>query len=263
MSSVGRRVGCGTGCAAAIVLSIILIVAIVGWSLSFLEDSTSIPTRQPIATDVPPARAAAVPEIDIHAAGRTSDQLAYWADPIAAEIGMSSTALRAYANAELIAAQSWPQCHLSWGTLAGIGYVESRHGTYSGSLFSARSIDENGYIQPPIIGIALDGSPGFAEIQDTDNGELDGDKQFDRAVGPMQFIPTSWARFGRDANGDGVANPNQIDDAALSAANLLCSGRDLATADGWTEAIRSYNNSQDYVNKVRDAAANYALGQSA
>ena len=79
----------------------------------------------------------------------------------------------------------------------------------------------------------------------------------------MQFIPTSWARFGRDANGDGVANPNQIDDAALSAANLLCSGRDLATADGWTEAIRSYNNSQDYVNKVRDAAANYALGQSA
>lgn len=263
MSSVGRRVGCGTGCAAAIVLSIILIVAIVGWSLSFLEDSTPIPTRQPIATDVPPARAAAVPEIDIHAAGRTSDQLAYWADPIAAEIGMSSTALRAYANAELIAAQSWPQCHLSWGTLAGIGYVESRHGTYSGSLFSARSIDENGYIQPPIIGIALDGSPGFAEIQDTDNGELDGDKQFDRAVGPMQFIPTSWARFGRDANGDSVANPNQIDDAALSAANLLCSGRDLATADDWTEAIRSYNNSQDYVNKVRDAAANYALGQSA
>ena len=109
-----------------------------------------------------------------------------------------------------------------------------------------------------------DGSPGFAEIQDTDGGALDGDPEFDRAVGPMQFIPETWHRYGVDASGDGVADPHHIDDAAASAARLLCSGgRDLATAEGWTSAIRSYNQSDEYLRDVRDAAANYALNQPA
>ena len=148
--------------------------------------------------------------------------------------------------------------------MAGIGYVETRHGTYSGKLFGGSSISENGVVEPPIVGVQLNGSPGLAEIKDTDGGRIDGDASFDRAVGPMQFIPGSWAIFGRDADGDGVPNPHQIDDAALSAANLLCAhGRDLSTPEGWTEAIRSYNSSTEYLTKVRNAAASYALEQPA
>ena len=80
----------------------------------------------------------------------------------------------------------------------------------------------------------------------------------------MQFLPGSWRIYGRDANGDGVADPQQIDDAALASANLLCAdNRDLSTPEGWRGAIFSYNNSNDYVVKVRDAAANYAMNQPA
>lgn len=255
-----RRVA---GCGAGIVLAVILVVSFVGWSLSFLEGSSPIRELKPVQKGVPPARAPEPPQIDLNAAGRTADQLSEWAAPIAADVSISPAAVRAYANAELIAVQSWPQCHLSWGTLAGIGYVETRHGTYTGTLFNARAIDDNGYVLPAIIGVPLDGSPGFAEIRDTDQGKLDGDTQYDRAVGPMQFIPSSWARYGRDANGDGVADPNQIDDAAVAAANLLCDGRDLGTPEGWTQAIGSYNSSDEYLMNVRDAAASYALRQPA
>ena len=250
----------GWGCAA--VLAIIMVISFVGWSLTFLDGSAPIRQLRPVPTDVPPAGGEAVPAIDVHAAGRTSQKLAFWAEPLAADTGISVAALEAYGNAELIAAESWPECHLRWNTLAGIGFVETRHGTYSGNLFGGSHLDENGVAVPSIIGVPLDGSPGFAEVPDTDGGALDNDSQFDRAVGPMQFIPESWNRYGRDADGDGTANPHQIDDAALGAANLLCAnGRDLATPQGWAEAIRSYNFSEEYLINVRDAAGAYALRQ--
>ncbi|MCQ9343965.1 lytic transglycosylase domain-containing protein [Corynebacterium kozikiae] len=257
---MGRKAaGCGLG----VILAVVLVISFVGWALSFLGGQAPIRQMRPVPVDMPPARGAAVPAIDVHAPGRTADKLTFWADPLAAEIGVSSAAIRAYANAELIAQDAWPTCNLSWNTLAGLGYVETRHGTYSGTLFNSRQIDENGYVLPPILGPALDGSPGFAEIRDTDGGRLDTDTEYDRAVGPMQFIPTSWERFGLDANGDWVADPNQIDDAALSAANLLCQGRDLSVPEQWQEAILSYNRSNQYVINVRNAAASYALGQPA
>src|SRR5699024_5670500 len=121
-----------------------------------------------------------------------------------------------------------------------------------------------GYALPPIIGVQLDGSPGFAEIPDTDGGELDGDPEFDRAVGPMQFIPESWRKYGRDANGDGRADPNQIDDAAVASARLLCeTGGDLSQAENWQRAVLAYNASQEYVMSVRDAAAAYSVRTTA
>ncbi|WKD61563.1 hypothetical protein CCICO_07720 [Corynebacterium ciconiae DSM 44920] len=261
MATGGRR---ALGCGCSTVLAIIMVIAVVGWALSLLEGSSPIRQLQPVPDNVPPAAGAEVPAIDVHDSGRTSDKLGYWADPLAAEMSIPAPALRAYANAELIAADSWPNCHLHWNTLAGIGFVETRHGTYTGKVFGGASIDDNGVVSPPIIGVPLDGSPGFAEIPDTDNGELDGDPDWDRAVGPMQFIPESWERFGRDANGDEVADPHQIDDAALGSATLLCANdRDLSTPEGWAEAIRSYNMSNDYLVRVRDAAASYALGQPA
>lgn len=215
-------------------------------------------------TGVPPAAAEAPPAIDVGAPGRTSDALGEWAAPIAEQTGVDPQAVRAYGNAALIAAEAWPTCNLAWNTLAGIGWVETRHGTYTGRTFDSGRLNEAGFADPVIIGPALDGTGSFAEVKDTDGGAFDGDTTFDRAVGPMQFLPGSWAMYGRDANGDGTADPQQIDDAALSSANLLCAnGRDLSTPEGWRDAIFSYNNSNDYVAKVRDAAANYALNQAA
>lgn len=259
-ASVRKALGCGCGT----ILAIVVVIACVGWSLSLLNGPSPIRTLQPVPDNVPPAGGEAVPLIDVNAHGRTSLKLKFWAEPLAADTGISLAALQAYGNAELIAAQSWPECHLRWNTLAGLGQVETRHGTYSGKIFGGSKIDDTGDVTPPIIGVPLDGSPGFAEIKDTDNGTLDGDSEHDRAVGPMQFIPESWKRYGRDANGDGTADPNNIDDAAVSAARLLCDhGRDLSSPKDWTAAIRSYNQSDKYVRDVRDAAASYALRQPA
>lgn len=75
----------------------------------------------------------------------------------------------------------------------------------------------------------------------------------------MQFIPSTWQLVGRDGNGDGTADPFNIDDAALSAATYLCAnGRDLSTAQGWTDAIYSYNQSGPYIRLVRAQATAYA-----
>ena len=104
MGSIGgvRRVaGCGCG----VVLAVIMVVAFVGWSMSLLEGSSPIRELKPVPRDVPPARAAEVPQIDLNAAGRTSNQLAEWAAPIAADTSISEAAVQAYGNAELIAAQ--------------------------------------------------------------------------------------------------------------------------------------------------------------
>ena len=120
--------------------------------------------------------------------------------------------LVAYAEAELSLRVTDPACNITWATLAGVGRVESHHGSYGGSR-----VGEDGTLTPPIVGIPLDGSPGVLAIPDTDGGRLDGDAQWDRAVGAMQFLPATWARWGVRAGGDGAApDPQNIDDAALS-----------------------------------------------
>lgn len=251
-----------TGCGCAAVLVIIVIVSVGLWGLSFMDKP--LPTRQlqPVPDNVPPQAPAVVDSIDVHAPGRTADNLTQWSGELAKQTEIPPQALRAYANAELIAREAWPQCNLRWNTLAGIGWVETRHGTYSGNWFKPSQLDENGYATPPIIGIPLDGTNGTARVEDTDNGALDGDKELDRAMGPMQFIPESWKRNGLDANGDGVADPQQIDDAALSSAKLLCSfNRNLDDGKAWMKAIFSYNQSEDYMRRVANAANSYAIGQ--
>lgn len=242
-------------------LAIIGVIMLVGWALvTVARDPMQI--RREIPLDVPPLAGEAVPLIDVNASGRTSDKLKFWSDPLSGQTEISGQALRAYGNATLIAHQTWPNCNLQWTTLAGIGWVETRHGTYSGNWFERGRLQADGVPEPKIIGPALDGTNGFMLIKDTDGGQLDGDAEFDRAVGPMQFIPSSWAHYGRDANGDGVADPQQIDDAALAAAALLCDlGRDLSTPEGWKQAIYSYNRSKEYLVNVRNAANSYAINQ--
>ena len=211
----------------------------------------------PIPQGVPPPPGDPVPNIDTHAAGRPADQLHQWAAVRAPVLEMPVTALEAYAYAAKVAAVENPSCHLAWTTLAGIGMVESHNGTYRGA-----TIAPNGDVTPPIRGVRLDGSNGNLEIVDADGGQMDGDPTYARAMGPMQFIPETWRLYGVDANTDGVVSPDNVDDAALSAAGYLCwRGRDLATPAGWMKALRAYNLSDQYAKTVRDWATAYANGR--
>lgn len=134
--------------------------------------------------------------------------------------------------------------------------MESNHGRYGGNV-----LDADGVAQPGIHGIALDGNNGTARILDTDAGELDNDRVYDRAVGPMQFIPSTWAVVGVDGDGDGERNPQDIDDAALATAVYLCSGdEDLANRDGQESAVFRYNRSNSYVQLVLSIMDAYAGG---
>jgi len=177
-----------------------------------------------------------------------------WAASLAKVIDVPARALQAYGNAQNVVAREQPGCHLSWTTLAGIAHIESNHGRYAG-----RTLLSDGRSSTPIIGIPLDGGPSVQAISDTDGGALDGDKVWDRAVGPFQFIPSTWAKWKADANGDRVADPQNIDDAAVAAGHYLCAGgRNLSDGASWWRAILSYNNSNEYVQNVFNGADSYA-----
>jgi membrane-bound lytic murein transglycosylase B len=169
--------------------------------------------------------------------------------PTAADADIPAMALDAYKLAESWASGFDPGCDLSWSVLAGIGRIESNHGRHFGG---AARFSPAGDVTPTILGPVLDGTGGTAMIRDTDGGRWDGDRVWDRAVGPMQFIPSTWRTLGHDGNDDGVANPNNLYDAAVSAAGYLClsGGGSLAEPASLRQAIFAYNHSQAYVNAV-------------
>ena len=171
-----------------------------------------------------------------------------WLDTVSARTGIPRTALAAYAGAASVLAEESPDCHLGWNTLAAIGHLESDDGRHGGSVLS-----DNGYPSVPILGPALNGG-AFAGIHDSDGGLWDGDTVWDHAVGPFQFIPQTWRRWGADGNGDGQADPNQIADAALAAARYLCNAGDLSSVEGWRRGVFSYNHLDSYVDDVAQVA---------
>ncbi len=169
--------------------------------------------------------------------------------------GIPATVLDAYQQAAQELARSDTSCHLTWQMLAGIGKVESDH------AWGGR-VDAQGTTLEPILGPRLDGHPGVAALQDTDDGRWDGDPVWERAVGPMQFIPSAWRMFGQDGNQDGRRDPNNVYDAALAAARYLCSGdRDLSDQHDLEQAIFGYNHSDEYVEVVMKWIRVYSLGE--
>ena len=142
-------------------------------------------------------------------------------------------------------------CHLAWWGLAGIGRVESDHGRAEHAHLAA-----NGDLVPHIVGVPLTGQGGTALVQDSSGG-------FAQAEGPMQFIPSTWAKWGRDGNGDGVKDLDNIYDAALGAAAYLCATtHELETDLGLLAAYFSYNHSTDYATEVLAYAKSYEAADS-
>lgn len=91
---------------------------------------------------------------------------------------------------------------------------------------------------------------------DTDGGRYDNDTVWDRAVGPMQFIPATWEAVAPQATGKSDPGPQNIFDATRATVAYLCQPhqgqeevdlRDQATLE---RSLMRYNNSQVYVDTV-------------
>lgn len=138
---------------------------------------------------------------------------------------------------------------LPWQVLAGIGFIESRHA-------GGRADPATGQVAPPIIGPAINGRPGFAAIPDP--ASPDG---WAHAVGPMQFLTTTFAAWGvvaPDRPPGATPDPNNAWDAIFTAARYLC-GRGDRLGDV-RAAILRYNRSDSYADQVLEKAAQYGLG---
>ena len=79
------------------------------------------------------------------------------------------------------------------------------------------------------------------------------------AIGWMQFMPDTWARWGVDANGDGLPDPWNAEDAIYSAARYLAA---TGGATDISSAVFSYNHAQWYVDEVLQLAQQYAGGSA-
>jgi len=211
-----------------------------------LPDGTAIPSRAikaPASVTVPGELGPGIPSSGARNVVDT-----------ASANGIPAVALAAYQRSAQVIDTADPTCHLSWPLLGAIGRVESDHGRYGGSRLSSNGIDT-----PSVYGIELDGQNGVAAIRDTDAGRYDDDPVWDRAVGPMQFIPSTWAVVGVDGDGDGIRNPQDINDAALATAVYLCSGSEnLSTTPGQRAAVYRYNHNHAYVNLVLAIMRAYA-----
>jgi membrane-bound lytic murein transglycosylase B len=191
---------------------------------------TGLHIPRPAAPDPPPAVVAKSPEA----------------------LGIPSIALSAYRRAEQTMAASDPKCGIGWNLLAGIGRIESMHA-------NGGATDARGTAVQPIYGPALDGTLAGNEVIVENN--VGGRVTYARAMGPMQFLPGTWARYASDGDGDGVADPQNLYDSTLAAARYLCSGGlNLRDQQQALSAILRYNNSLRYAQNVLGWAAAYATG---
>lgn len=135
-----------------------------------------------------------------------------------------ASAFVAYVRAQDTASVVDPTCRLPWTFLAAVGRIESDHGRAGGG-----SLTSTGVEQPAI----REGS----------------------RVGPMRLPLSLWAEQARDGDGDGKLNPQDVDDAALTAGLTLCeSGDDLSSFEGMFRAAMRLRDSSAYATQVTTLA---------
>ena len=143
--------------------------------------------------------------------------------------GLNPVFVDAYNKAAARASELVPGCKVRASALAAIGKIESNHGRTDGG---DGQVSPSGDVTPPIYGPPT---------------------PYGRAVGPMQFLESTWESSGQDGNGDGVKDPHNIFDAALASAGYLCRavpGSELTSDDDLRKAFWSYNHSDAYVEDV-------------
>ncbi|NUS44394.1 MAG: murein transglycosylase [Mycobacteriaceae bacterium] len=158
-------------------------------------------------------------------------------------LGIPPIAVEAYKSAERRLDAEQPGCGMNWELLAGIGRVESHHANDG-------DVDSTGTAQHSIYGPSLDGSLAGNEVIS------DGAGGYQRAMGPMQFMPGTWQRYAKPGS-----NPQNLFDAAYTAGRYLCAGGlDMRELPQRTRAILRYNNSMAYVANVMAWSLGYATG---
>ncbi|TWS22897.1 hypothetical protein FK268_18005 [Tsukamurella sputi] len=198
-------------------------------------------TRSP---DAAASSAAAKPS-----APRAAAAMAKWATIHSGPYLTPTTALESYSWAALVMGKNAPRCQLGWATLAAIGRLTSDHGTTRG-----HRLGDDAVVRPT-----------FREAQkpaakDTDGGFYDGDRSADLLMGPLLFSPTVWEQWAITASSDTNAppNPDNLDDAALTLARLLCgAGADMSTPEGWQKAVSSYNQDPKFIEAVNVQAKSF------
>lgn len=211
-----------------------------------LQDLTPRPIAPPVLRQLPAA--------PVHA-----DQKAPVTTAVISEMaanGIPAVALNAYRVATARMGNVDPRCGIDWALLAGIGRVESDHGRFGGAQLLTDGSSTKKIIGPALDGVQWDYIPAPA------NGmELAGDPVYAHALGPMQFIPSTWAAYGADADGNGRADVFNINDAALGAARYLCAaGGNLRSHDGQVAAVLAYNHNDTYLGQVLALADAYRRG---
>lgn len=161
-------------------------------------------------------------------------------------LDIPSAAIAAYQRAEAVINEV-SDCQLDWLVLAAIAGVESDHGR---GLDGAHRISTHGTVRPAMTGTPLDGRAGRGTVHDTDRGQYDADVRWDRPVGPLGLLPETWSRVGVDADDDGRRDPQDLDDAALGAAVLLCAGGQHLRGPALHAALADYHPAPGYPRAV-------------
>ena len=251
------RIQRATALVPLVMLSAAWTASVAGVGVTTASAEQKLPTTLPDGTTVPNEAIKAPASVSVPgvvAPGISGNS--HRAVSTASTSGIPSAALAAYQRAETVINAADKTCSLPWQLVAAIGRVESDHGRTNGN-----HLDAKGIARPGIFGIPLDGTHNTRLVRDTDAGQYDADAKYDRAVGPMQFIPSTWSVVGVDADGDAQRNPQDINDAALATAVYLCAGNDdLSTSQGQRNAVYRYNHSQSYVELVLSIMKAYTDG---
>jgi lysophospholipase L1-like esterase len=201
-----------------------------------------------------------------------------------AALGIPEHAARAYVQAIARVGTIESGCAIDVAYLAGFGFMESGHGTVAVDLDTGTSDGPGrkspvswdpltGESTPAILGTLLDGSgaggnttPYPNTLAPTERAFYRQREPYLRAVGPTQFLPSTWegVRAVADANDDGVGDPFNYYDGALATAVKTCrDGQGLGSEAAQRRAALAYNGAGWYADGVLSKAAEYRAGLAA